>query len=84
MFYAFAIVGMEVFQGRIRFFGYGNITDPDQMYCGAPKLKGSVFYESHYCNINFNDAINAFMVLSTLLIENNWHNILQLLSRHSK
>ena len=76
MFYVFAIVGMEVFQGRIRFFGYGNLTDPKQMYCGAPELKDSLFYESHYCNNNFNDFFSAMMVLSTLLIENNWHNIL--------
>ena len=76
MFYVFAIVGMEVFHERIRFFGYGNITDPDKMYCGAPELKDSPFYQSHYCNNNFNDFFSALMLLSTLLIENNWQSIL--------
>lgn len=43
------------------------------MYCGAPEIANSSFYESRYCNLNFNDVVGAVLVLATVLFENNWH-----------
>ena len=68
---------MEFFQGKIK--NHGNDTshnDTADKFCGAPQLNGSVFYESNYCNLNFNDVLSSVLVLSTVLFENNWHSIL--------
>ncbi|XP_060568420.1 uncharacterized protein LOC132727023 [Ruditapes philippinarum] len=78
IFYIFAIVGIEVFQGTIK-PPVQNVTNAtlDDIYCGAEELKDSAFYESRYCNLNFNDFISAILVLSTILFENNWHILTQ-------
>ncbi|GFT64455.1 two pore calcium channel protein 1 [Nephila pilipes] len=72
VFYAFAIIGMELFHDKIKYFGYQNITDSSQLYCGNPLLKGSVFYQSQYCSNNFNNILHTFVVLFELMVVNQW------------
>lgn len=70
---------MEIFQGKIRNYGNdvsSNTSDISKLFCGAPQLNGSVFYESKYCSLNFNDVLSSTLVLATVLFENNWHSIL--------
>ena len=76
-FYIFAIVGMEAFQGKIRFFGENtyNTSEPDQRWCGNPRLENSEFYREKYCKNNFNDIGSAFILLFELLVVNQWHII---------
>ncbi|MPC34113.1 Two pore calcium channel protein 1 [Portunus trituberculatus] len=66
-YYIFAIVGMEAFQGLVRFSGY---TAGSELYCGNEKLQNSDFWRDHYCNNNFNDVIHAFIVLFELTVVN--------------
>jgi len=75
--YIFAIVGMEAFHDKIRFFGPTtyNTTDPDKMWCGNQALRQSTFYNDRYCANNFNDIGSAFIVLFELLVVNQWHVI---------
>lgn len=76
MFYGFAIIGMEVFSGKIQFLGDQSNDSAEAVYCNNPALNGSVFSANGYCSINFNDVLNSFVVLASLLIGNNWHDIL--------
>ena len=77
VFYAFAVVGMELFAHRFTYLGYDNLTaKPEQAYCNNTLLKGSTFANNRYCSNNFNDIINALVVLSALLVGNNWQDIL--------
>jgi len=52
-YYSFAIVGMEIFQNRIRFFGNDTYTlenlSENQYYCGNIALKDSEFWIDRYC-----------------------------------
>lgn len=73
VFYVFAIIGMELFHNKIKYFGYQNITDPSHLYCGNPLLNGSVFYQSQYCSNNFNNILHTFVVLFELMVVNQWH-----------
>ena len=75
--YIFAIVGMEAFHGKVRFFGANTYspTEPDMRWCGNPRLEGSEFYREKYCKNNFNDIGSAFIVLFELLVVNQWHII---------
>ena len=75
--YIFAIVGMEAFHDKVRFFGEKTYTstDPSMQWCGNPKLEGSEFYREKYCKNNFNDIGSAFIVLFELLVVNQWHVI---------
>ncbi|XP_067883630.1 two pore segment channel 3 isoform X1 [Heterodontus francisci] len=72
VYYIFAIVGMEAFKGRIRFYG-ANSTEPAAKYCGNPALKGSQFAALRYCRNNFNNLISAFILLIELTVVNQWH-----------
>ncbi|XP_023374596.1 two pore calcium channel protein 1-like [Otolemur garnettii] len=72
VYYAFAIVGMEVFHGKVQFFD-PNFTTPDALVCGNPALKGSAFSQSRYCKNNFNDLASSFVVLMELTVVNQWH-----------
>ena len=75
--YIFAIVGMEAFHDKVRFFGEEtySTTDPSMQWCGNPMLKDSQFYRDKYCKNNFNDIGSAFIVLFELLVVNQWHII---------
>ncbi|XP_018120624.1 two pore calcium channel protein 1 isoform X1 [Xenopus laevis] len=72
IYYVFAIVGMEIFSGKIRFFPE-NSTDPYAQECGTSALKDSAFAKSKYCKNNFNDLGSAFIVLVELTVVNQWH-----------
>ncbi|XP_012598225.2 two pore calcium channel protein 1-like [Microcebus murinus] len=71
-YYAFAIVGMEMFHGKVQFFD-PNFTAPDALVCGNPALKGSAFSRGRYCKNNFNDLASSFVVLMELTVVNQWH-----------
>ncbi|XP_036780023.2 two pore calcium channel protein 1-like isoform X2 [Manis pentadactyla] len=72
VYYVFAIIGMEVFHGKVRFFG-PNATTPDALVCGNPALKDSAFARDKYCKNNFNDLASSFILLVELTVVNQWH-----------
>ncbi|XP_030627734.1 two pore segment channel 3 [Chanos chanos] len=72
IYYIFAMVGMELFQGKIKFFE-ANSMDPGQEYCGNPLLKGTTFAALKYCKNNFNNVVNSFITLLELTVVNQWH-----------
>ncbi|XP_069116582.1 uncharacterized protein [Argopecten irradians] len=74
-YYIFAIIGMEVFHGLIRFYPYTADRQPSELYCGNPLLNNTAFYRNHYCNNNFNDILRALVVLFELTVVNQWHVI---------
>ena len=75
VYYVFAIIGMEAFQGKVWFFD-PNFTTPEAQVCGNPALTGSAFARDHYCKNNFNDLASSFIVLMELTVVNQWHDIL--------
>ncbi|XP_053316776.1 two pore channel protein 1-like [Spea bombifrons] len=72
IYYVFAIIGMEIFSGKIQFFPE-NSTDPLAQDCGAAALRGSAFAKGRYCRNNFNDIASTFIVLVELTVVNQWH-----------
>ncbi|KAK8737310.1 hypothetical protein OTU49_004433, partial [Cherax quadricarinatus] len=73
-YYMFAIVGMESFQGLVKFTGY-DVEGESDLFCSNSKLELSDFWRDHYCNNNFNDVIHAFIVMFELTVVNQWHVI---------
>uniref|UniRef100_A0A671G203 Ion transport domain-containing protein n=1 Tax=Rhinolophus ferrumequinum TaxID=59479 RepID=A0A671G203_RHIFE len=69
VYYVFAIIGMEAFHGKVRFFDL-NFTAPDALLCGNPALKDSAFARDRYCRNNFNDLASSFVVLMELTVVN--------------
>ncbi|POI32073.1 hypothetical protein CIB84_004175, partial [Bambusicola thoracicus] len=74
----FAIIGMELFHGKIQFFP-PNSNAPNALECGNPALKDSLFARGKYCKNNFNDFASSFIVLMELTVVNQWHDILSIL-----
>lgn len=74
VYYVFAIIGMEVFQGRVHFDP--SSASPDALACGNPALKDSAFAQGRYCRNNFNDLASSLVLLVELTVVNQWHNIL--------
>ncbi|NXL65538.1 TPC2 protein, partial [Chordeiles acutipennis] len=74
----FAIIGMELFHGKIQFFP-ANSNAPHALECGNPALKDSLFARGKYCKNNFNNFASSFIVLMELTVVNQWHDILSLL-----
>ena len=85
-FYIYAMVGMEAFKNRIRFFGENTykpmLLPSDQRYCGIPgdnpnpdlqNFRNSSFYRFEYCANNFNDFGSSMVLLLELLVVNQWH-----------
>ncbi|XP_028580772.2 two pore channel protein 2-like isoform X1 [Podarcis muralis] len=72
VYYVFSIIGMEIFQGKVQFFG-GNSTVQHALYCGNPALKDTTFARAKYCKNNFNDIASSFVVLMELTVVNQWH-----------
>ncbi|XP_020024015.2 two pore channel protein 2-like isoform X3 [Castor canadensis] len=72
VYYAFAVIGMEAFHGKVQFFD-PNFTTSDALVCGNPALKGSAFARDRYCKNNFNDLASSFIVLMELTVVNQWH-----------
>ncbi|NXV51271.1 TPC1 protein, partial [Uria aalge] len=73
----FAIIGMELFHGKIQFFP-ANSNAPYALECGNPALKDSLFARGKYCKNNFNNFVSSFIVLMELTVVNQWHDILSL------
>ncbi|NXW32024.1 TPC1 protein, partial [Phaetusa simplex] len=73
----FAIIGMELFHGKIQFFP-ANSNAPHALECGNPALKDSLFARGKYCKNNFNNFVSSFIVLMELTVVNQWHDILSL------
>ncbi|NXJ04561.1 TPC1 protein, partial [Odontophorus gujanensis] len=74
----FAIIGMELFHGKIQFFP-ANSNAPYALECGNPALKDSLFARGKYCKNNFNNFASSFIVLMELTVVNQWHDILSIL-----
>ncbi|NXP02259.1 TPC2 protein, partial [Thinocorus orbignyianus] len=74
----FAIIGMELFHGKIQFFP-ANSNAPYALECGNPALKDSLFARGKYCKNNFNNFVSSFIVLMELTVVNQWHDILSLI-----
>lgn len=72
VYYVYAIIGMECFQGLIK---YTNHTM--EPFCGNEKLNGSEFFNKGYCNNNFNDITHSFVLLFDLMVVNQWHVLTQ-------
>ncbi|KAM9562192.1 two pore channel protein 2-like [Guaruba guarouba] len=68
----FAIIGMELFHGKIQFFP-ANSNAPHALECGNPALKDSLFARGKYCKNNFNNFASSFIVLMELTVVNQWH-----------
>uniref|UniRef100_A0A8C6FNY4 Ion transport domain-containing protein n=1 Tax=Moschus moschiferus TaxID=68415 RepID=A0A8C6FNY4_MOSMO len=69
VYYAFAIVGMEAFHGKVRFLDPGS-GSPDAPVCGNPALKDSAFAQGRYCKNNFNDLASSLILLTELTVVN--------------
>lgn len=71
VYYIFAMVGMEVFKDKVKF--YEDSSDPAKAYCGNIKLKDSAFAQLNYCKNNFNNVVSSFILLVELTVVNQWH-----------
>ncbi|XP_061687172.1 two pore segment channel 3 [Syngnathoides biaculeatus] len=71
VYYVFAVVGMELFAGKVKF--YEDAGDPARLDCGNALLRGSAFARLGYCKNNFNHAGAAFVLLVQLTVVNQWH-----------
>uniref|UniRef100_UPI0037E74FC8 two pore segment channel 3 isoform X2 n=1 Tax=Semicossyphus pulcher TaxID=241346 RepID=UPI0037E74FC8 len=71
VYYIFAMVGMELFKGKVKYFEDRN--DPGREYCGNLLLKGSTFAQLDYCKNNFNNVVSSFILLVELTVVNQWH-----------
>uniref|UniRef100_A0A3B4A6H2 Ion transport domain-containing protein n=1 Tax=Periophthalmus magnuspinnatus TaxID=409849 RepID=A0A3B4A6H2_9GOBI len=69
VYYIFAMVGMELFQGRVQFFGPDSEA-PERVYCGNPLLKDTAFARHNYCKNNFNQVVASFVLLLELTVVN--------------
>lgn len=71
VYYIFAMVGMELFKGKVMFFA--DSTHPAREYCGNLLLNGTAFARNNYCKNNFNDVVSSFILLMELTVVNQWH-----------
>ncbi|XP_054635680.1 two pore segment channel 3 isoform X2 [Dunckerocampus dactyliophorus] len=71
VYYIFAMVGMELFKGKVKF--YEDESNPAKAYCGNLLLKGSAFAQLNYCKNNFNNVVSSFILLLELTVVNQWH-----------
>lgn len=72
VYYIFAMVGMELFKGKVTFYEKDS-SDPAKAYCGNPLLKGTAFAQLNYCKNNFNNVVSSFILLVELTVVNQWH-----------
>ena len=81
----YAILGMELFQNRIKMLGYSNGTaNETESFCGDERLKNSEYYNEHYCGDNFNNILKSFKILFDLLVVNQWHSILLIILKEKR
>uniref|UniRef100_A0A3Q3X7W1 Ion transport domain-containing protein n=1 Tax=Mola mola TaxID=94237 RepID=A0A3Q3X7W1_MOLML len=69
VYYIFAMVGMELFKGKVKFYEEGS-SDPEKVFCGNPLLKQTAFAHLNYCKNNFNDVVSSFVLLVELTVVN--------------
>ncbi|XP_068583732.1 two pore segment channel 3 isoform X2 [Cebidichthys violaceus] len=72
VYYIFAMVGMELFKGKVKFYEEDS-SDPAKAYCGNPLLKGTAFAQLNYCKNNFNNVVSSYILLVELTVVNQWH-----------
>ncbi|KAI5618662.1 two pore channel 3, partial [Silurus asotus] len=72
VYYIFAMVGMELFKGKIYYFEDGS-ENPAHQFCGNILLNGSDFVRNNYCKNNFNDVVSSFILLLELTVVNHIH-----------
>ncbi|XP_037327825.2 two pore segment channel 3 [Pungitius pungitius] len=72
VYYIFAMVGMELFKGKVKFYE-ANSSDPAKAYCGNELLKGTEFAQLNYCKNNFNNVVSSYILLLELTVVNQWH-----------
>ncbi|KAF3852624.1 hypothetical protein F7725_005979 [Dissostichus mawsoni] len=68
VYYVFAMVGMELFKHKVKF--YEDSSDPAKAYCGNVLLKGTAFAQLNYCKNNFNNVVSSFILLVELTVVN--------------
>ncbi|KAI3352688.1 hypothetical protein L3Q82_020154 [Scortum barcoo] len=68
VYYIFAMVGMELFKGKVKFYGEDS-SDPEKAFCGNPMLKGTAFAQLNYCKNNFNNVVSSFVLLVELTVQ---------------
>ncbi|XP_062244243.1 two pore segment channel 3 [Platichthys flesus] len=71
VYYVFAMVGMELFKDKVKFSE--DPDDPEKLYCGNPRLRGTAFAHLNYCKNNFNNVVSSFILLVELTVVNQWH-----------
>ncbi|XP_058496744.1 two pore segment channel 3 [Solea solea] len=71
VYYVFAMVGMELFKNKVRFFE--DPSDPAGANCGNALLTGTTFAQLHYCKNNFNNVVSSYILLVELTVVNQWH-----------
>uniref|UniRef100_A0A672GE30 Two pore segment channel 3 n=1 Tax=Salarias fasciatus TaxID=181472 RepID=A0A672GE30_SALFA len=69
VYYVFAVVGMELFKDKVRFFE-ADSSDPAKAYCGNALLRGTAFAHFNYCKNNFNNIVSSFVLLVELTVVN--------------
>lgn len=72
VYYVFAVVGMELFKDKVKFFE-ADSAEPARAYCGNILLKGTAFAHFNYCKNNFNNIVSSFILLVELTVVNQWH-----------
>lgn len=72
IYYIFAMVGMELFKGKVTFYGDDSV-DPAKAFCGNRLLEGTDFAKLNYCKNNFNNVVSSFILLVELTVVNQWH-----------
>lgn len=70
-YYSYAIVGMEVFKGKI----HRSVDNATVINCGNDALLGSEFLKEGYCVLTFNSIWHSMVILWTLTLVNQWHII---------
>lgn len=81
IYYMFAIIGMDLFAGKITEGNHSLIGSTFlegspyfiDIHANNPVLEGSEFAADGYYANNFNDPVNAFVVLFELTVVNQWH-----------
>uniref|UniRef100_A0A3B4WSP2 Two pore segment channel 3 n=1 Tax=Seriola lalandi dorsalis TaxID=1841481 RepID=A0A3B4WSP2_SERLL len=69
VYYVFAMVGMELFKGKVKFYEKDS-GNPAGAYCGNPLLQGTDFAKLNYCKNNFNNVVSSFILLVELTVVN--------------
>lgn len=80
MYYTFAIIGIELFRGKIQYDSFDNMTTPLDNSSGATTILArecGSYQQLRYWPNNFNDFASSCVVLWDLMVVNNWHVFLQ-------